>query len=122
MVDAFYRGTDEEAHTGLTVKANNLFCKNGYLQETGLIEHIAQSAAAFAGYETYKKGKAPQHGYIGEVKKLSIKHLPAIGEKLHTQIVVKAEAQGVTLIAAKTQTEQGTEAASCQMKIFIKPA
>lgn len=119
MVDAFYEAADGKAHTGLTIAADNMFCRNGLFTEPGLIEHIAQSAAAFAGYGNYCQGKQPQLGFIGEVKKLRIQRLPEVGSQLHTFLEVKGEAAGVTLVAA--ETKEGEEVvATCQMKIFIK--
>ncbi|MDR2469314.1 MAG: hydroxymyristoyl-ACP dehydratase, partial [Tannerella sp.] len=53
MVDAFYEGRDTEAVTGLTVRTENLFCDGRHLTESGLIEHIAQSASALSGYKAF---------------------------------------------------------------------
>ncbi len=119
MVDTFFCADAEGAETGLTIAADNIFCKGERLREPGLIEHIAQSAAAFAGYAPYTKGEAPKLGFIGEIKKFKINRLPVVGEALHTRLRVLGEAAGVTLIAAETDVE-GDVVASCQMKIFIK--
>jgi predicted hotdog family 3-hydroxylacyl-ACP dehydratase len=84
-----------------------------------MIEHVAQSAAAFAGYAPFTKGELPKLGFIGEVKKFKIARLPKVGEFLHTSLRVLGEAAGVTLISAETKS--GEEVlATCQMKIFIK--
>src|SRR5574344_1542745 len=119
MVDVFYDATDTEANTGLTVTADNLFCENNKLREPGLIEHVAQSAAAFAGYDTYRQGLVPKLGFIGEIKKFKIYRLPLTGECLHTHLAVLGEAAGVTLLAAETRVNDEI-ITSCQMKIFIK--
>ncbi len=126
MVDTFFAGDNTGAETGLHITVENIFCSDGKMRETGLIEHIAQSAAAFAGYAPYTRGEAPKLGFIGEIKRLSITRLPAIGEFLHTHLHVLGEAYGVTLISAETFSEDQTTAteatpiAACQMKIFIK--
>lgn len=119
MVDALYEASSDGAHTGLTVKSDNLFCRNGMLEEPGLIEHIAQSAAAFAGYETYCKGLPPKLGFIGEVKKMRITRLPRVEDMLHTYLYIIGEAAGVTLVSAETKVNDETVAVG-QMKIFIK--
>lgn len=119
MVDTFYKADAESATTGLTILTNNIFCLDGHLQEPGLIEHVAQSAAAFAGYAPYTQGEAPKLGFIGEVKKFKINRLPQAGEHLRTSLKVLGEAAGVTLIAAETRVEDEC-VATCQMKIFIK--
>lgn len=119
MVERFGDATETEASTALTVTTGNLFLKNGCLQEPGLIEHIAQSAAAFAGYGTFRQGLAPRLGYIGEIKNFRISRLPEAGEVLETRLKVLGEASGVTLLTAETQSA-GSKVAECRMKIFLK--
>ena len=119
MVDTFFCADEESAETGFHVKLGNLFCEGGFLREPGMIEHVAQSAASFAGYVPFTKGESPMLGFIGEVKKFKIIRLPEVGEFLHTRLHVLGEAAGVTLIWAETRS--GEEIlATCQMKIFIK--
>ena len=119
MVDTFFGASEEGAETGLHVQSGNIFCEEGYLREPGMIEHVAQSAAAFAGYAPYVKGELPKLGFIGEVKKFKIIRLPKVGEFLHTSLRVLGEAAGVTLISAETKVDEDI-LATCQMKIFIK--
>lgn len=119
MVDTFFEADAVSATTGLTIKSDNIFCQGNQLQEPGLIEHVAQSAAAFAGYAPYTRGENPKLGFIGEVKKFKINRLPQVDEVLKTSLRVLGEAAGVTLIAAETKV--GEECvATCQMKIFIR--
>ena len=119
MVDTFFCADEESAETGFHVQSGNIFCERGFLREPGMIEHVAQSAAAFAGYAPFTKGESPKLGFIGEVKKFKIIRLPKVGEFLHTCLHVLGEAAGVTLISAVTKS--GEEVlATCQMKIFIK--
>ena len=119
MIDTLIDATDGEARTALTVAADNIFCSAGQLREPGLIEHIAQSAAAFAGFSTYKQGLPPKLGYIGELKKIRINALPLVGDTLHTTLRVLGEAAGITLLDAETRVGD-TVVAVGQMKIFIK--
>lgn len=119
MVDTFFSADETDAETGLHIHADNIFCQADTLQEPGLVEHVAQSAAAFAGYAPYTRGEAPKLGFIGEVKKFKIVRLPHCGEFLHTHLHVMGEAGGVTLIATEVQVE-GETLATCQMKIFIQ--
>lgn len=119
MVDTFYQADTEGADTGLHITPNNLFLKNEVLQESGIIEHVAQSAAAFAGYLPYTQGELPKLGFIGEVKKFKINHLPHIGDFIRTHLQVLGEAAGVTLIKAETTCKEKIIATG-QMKIFIK--
>ncbi len=120
MVDTFYEATEDECLTGLQVKSENIFCENGELIEPGLIEHIAQSASAFAGYkEKLKNAEQPPVGYIGEIKKFKLARRPKVGEEVRTHIRTVSEMMNVSLI--KTESEvNGEIVATCQMKIFIK--
>jgi 3-hydroxymyristoyl/3-hydroxydecanoyl-(acyl carrier protein) dehydratases len=120
MVDTFYGATDTEADTGLTVADDNMFCSDGFFMEPGLVEHIAQSASAFAGYKAKIKNEPTPIGFIGEVKKFRINFLPRSGDKLCTHIRIISEVLGVSLLTAETVVGEEV-AAQCQMKIFIKP-
>ena len=120
MVDTFYGATESEADTGLKIADDNLFCSDGFFSEPGLVEHIAQSASAYAGYQAKIKNNPTPIGYIGEVKKFRINFLPRTGDELRTHIRIISEVLGVSLLAAETKVN-GEVAAQCQMKIFIKP-
>ena len=119
MVDTLYEADDESGITGLTISEDNIFCRDNKMQEPGLIEHIAQSAAAFAGYKTFKNGLPPKLGFIGEIRKCKINTLPEVGENLVTNIRVLGEAAGITLVSAETSSN-GNTIVTCQMKIFIQ--
>ena len=119
MVDKLYSADDQGAVTGLDISDQNIFCKDGRLMEPGVIEHIAQSAAAMAGYPYYKNGEAPKLGYIGEIRKFKLYRLPECGEALETRIQVKGIAGNVTLIRAES-TASDNKVASCDMKIFLE--
>lgn len=121
MVDELLRSGEVEALTCLEIRSDNYFLeKDGMLAEEGLIEHIAQSASAFAGYKAFKGGAVnPPVGYIGEVKKFRCNFRPEVGNCLMTTITVLADADGVTLIGGETRVGDKL-AAETQMKIFIK--
>ena len=118
-VDTLFEADDESAITGLTIKEDNIFCDGKVLTEPGVIEHIAQSASAFAGYKAYKKELPAPIGFIGEVKKFKVNRLPDIGSKIRTNITVISEAMNISLIKGEVVSENEL-VASCQMKIFIK--
>ena len=119
MIDVFYGATESEAGTGLTITEDNFFCSDGLFEEPGLVEHIAQSASAFAGYKARLANQPTPLGMIGEVKKCRIHFLPRTGDDLRTHIRILSEALGVSLLAAETKVN-GEIAVRCQMKIFIR--
>ncbi len=119
MIDKFYGIENNESRSGLTVMPDNIFCSDGEMQETGIIEHIAQSAAARVGYIYVEKGEEVPLGFIGSVDKLTVHRLPQVGEELTTTISIMQEVGDITLVAA--QTISGIETvADCRMKIFLK--
>lgn len=119
MVDVVWSASDTGAETGLTVLPDNIFVRDGVFREPGLIEHIAQSAAAYAGYGTFVRGEKTKLGFIGEIKDCELLVLPPVGGELHTEIQLVAEVGGIRLIRAEVRVNE-IVAATCQMKIFLK--
>src|SRR5689334_15443100 len=72
--------------TTFKVEADNIFVKDDLLQEPGIMENIAQTAAAKAGYEVKKLGSEPLLGFIGAIKDLNIYNLPKVGETIETTV------------------------------------
>lgn len=122
MVDELVGVDGDEAVTRLIVREDNYFIEDdGRMLEAGLIEHIAQSASAFAGYRAIAAGAtAPPVGYIGEIKKFHCYDRPQIGDELDTKIVMGSELAGVTLVTGEVRISDQV-VADTQMKIFIRP-
>lgn len=121
QVDELIRVEGDTAETCLLIKADNYFIDEDHLfAEPGLIEHIAQSASAFAGYQALQQGATiPPVGYIGEVKHFHCYRRPAIGERLHTTITMGAEVAGVTMLTGETRVGEEV-VADTKMKIFVE--
>ena len=62
------QATDEFAITQFKVLAESIFVIDGVLGEPGLIENIAQTAAAQMGYVCKQKGISVPIGYIADRK------------------------------------------------------
>lgn len=122
MVDKLLEADGDKALTSLTVRADNYFIgEDGKLEESGLIEHIAQSASAFAGYMAIGRGATePPVGYIGEIRKFRCHHRPQVGDELITTITIGAEIGGVTSISGESHVHDKLMAET-QMKIYIRP-
>ena len=121
MVDRLVHYDLNGAKSVFSVRDDNLFCREGIMEETGLIENIAQTCAARTGY---KEKTEPQRdgvikiGFIGMIKRMDIVRNPLVGETLHTTIEIKDEVFNATLIEAKVEIA-GETVASCAMKIFL---
>jgi predicted hotdog family 3-hydroxylacyl-ACP dehydratase len=124
MIDRFYGIDGAMSYSSLTVREDNICVRNGFLQDFGIIEHIAQSAAARVGYIAQQQGNKPPVGFIGSIDNFTLTLLPATGATLYTQITVEQEFENITLISAVTHTSPAMDAAaqicSCKMKIFLQ--
>lgn len=118
MVDEFLGIDDNISKTRLAVKDDNIFVDDGMLSECGLIEHIAQSAAARVGYVFKTNNQEIPIGYIGSVNNFELKEFPKVGEVISTEIEIIQEVFNITLIQAKCYIND-VEIASCKMKIFL---
>lgn len=119
MVDSFCGIENDCSYSGLTITADNIFCQDGKFQEAGVIEHIAQSAAARIGYIYLQRNEPVPLGFIGSVDKLTLHSLPKVGEELSTEITIIQEVFDITLVSACVNTS-GRVIAECRMKIFLE--
>lgn len=121
MVDELLRVEGDQAVCQLSVREDNFFIDaDGLMAEPGVIEHIAQSASAFAGHNAIAAGATePPVGYIGEVKNFHLYSRPAIGDTITTTITMGPEVEGITIIRGESAVD-GQTIADTTMKIFIK--
>ncbi|MBQ9640339.1 MAG: beta-hydroxyacyl-ACP dehydratase [Bacteroidaceae bacterium] len=121
MVDELLEAAEDRAVCKFTIGADNYFLEpDGRLAEVALIEHIAQSASAFAGYRALQAGASqPPVGYIAEVKNFRPHFRPAVGDELLTTITMGAEVGGVSIIQGQTLTDERV-VAETTMKIFVE--
>jgi predicted hotdog family 3-hydroxylacyl-ACP dehydratase len=99
------------------IKADNIFVKNGFFQEAGLMENIAQTAALRAGYLALTDNKPVENGYIGSIKDFEVLQLPQINDELLTEISIRDRIFNVTVLTGKIWLNT-TLIASCEMKVF----
>jgi predicted hotdog family 3-hydroxylacyl-ACP dehydratase len=117
MIDKLVYVSENTGRGILYILESNLFCENKCLPESGLIEFIAQTAAAFMGYRKKTNNSSVSEGYIGAVKNLSINYLPPINNEIQSEIVVENEIVGYTIITGKVFFA-GQIIAACEMRIL----
>ena len=98
MVDGIIESSEKRFTSSLQLSAENIFCKDGYFSEAGLIENIAQTAALKAGYEARMANEKVKVGFIGVVKNCKIHQLPKDNEHLHTTIEVMNKLWNVLIV------------------------
>lgn len=120
MIDTFYGIKEGASTTGLTIREDNIFVRDGLFREPGLVEHVAQSAAARVGYVCKEENRPVPLGFIGAIKNFQFHLFPKVNDRLYTTIIIQHEVMGVSLIYAKVVSEDG-ETLYCEgeMKIFI---
>lgn len=118
MVDKLLSFSENEVVAGLTVSEDNIFVTGGIFQESGLIEHMAQSVALFTGYQFYLKNEPAPTGYIGSIKSIAIAELPKLSDEIETTVNVLQEFMGVTLVDIVSRVNQ-MEVARGQMKTVL---
>jgi len=117
MIDKLVYADERSAIGRLFVRESNLFCEKGHLCEAGLIEFIAQTAAAYTGYRNKTNRGAVSEGYIGAVKNLVITAMPPVNAEIQCEIVVENEIVGFTIIIGKVYYANQL-IAECEMRIL----
>jgi len=118
MIDELVYSDEKSSRTSLLINADNIFVVNGELREPGLLENIAQTAAAHAGYGAIQENQPVKVGYIGAVKNFEVFKLPLLNDRIETEIKVEDKVFGATLITGTTKCNDEL-VARCEMKIFI---
>lgn len=102
------------------IEEDNIFIKDGFFTEAGLLENMAQTAALGKGYEFSLLHKAVPLGFIGGVRNFVVNEIPKVNNKLITTITVKHTMMNVTMADAQVFVNDVLQA-SCELKIFINP-
>ncbi len=118
MVEKLHKAEGGQTIGSFKILESNIFCNEGFLQEPGLIENIAQTAAIGVGFEYRNKNKDVPTGYIGAVQKLTIHKLPEQGKTILTEVNVEHKVFNTTLINGKITCDNQL-IADCKMKIFL---
>lgn len=98
MVHELISYTEENLQARFTVTNKNIFVYQNEFQESGIIEHMAQSVALHTGYQFFLMNKPAPIGYLGSIKNIVISRRPQLGEVLDTKISILQEFMGITLV------------------------
>jgi predicted hotdog family 3-hydroxylacyl-ACP dehydratase len=104
-----------------TIAADNCMVYNGLFSEGGLMENIAQTAAARVGYIAKQENKPVAGGYIGAVKDFEVFFLPQVGNDITTEIKIENQVFNVSVITGRVWCNNEL-AARCEMKVFLNAA
>jgi predicted hotdog family 3-hydroxylacyl-ACP dehydratase len=86
MIDQLTYSGEKSARGRLIIGESNLFCRDGCLQEAGLIEFITQTAAAHEGYLQLTARNKIRRGFISLIKNLEIHSLPGVNTEIESEL------------------------------------
>jgi predicted hotdog family 3-hydroxylacyl-ACP dehydratase len=118
MIDQLVFADEKSGRSQFIVSRENIFIENGSLNASGLIENMAQTAAARIGYICQQENKPVPLGYIGAIQNLEIDDLPKINEQIETEISIKNQIFDITIVSAVIR-HNGRILARGDLKIFI---
>ena len=117
LVDQLISCNDQLFESTFQIPEQHPLVYNGRLSEGGLIENIAQTAAAGNGYEALIKGIPVPKGFIAGIRDLVVNRLPQANSRLLTKVTLENRVMGFDLIVGEV-FEKDEMIASCGMKIF----
>lgn len=118
MIDSLVYSDEIKTGCSLKLRKDNIFIKNGLFSESGLVESIAQTAAARMGYISRTENKPTPVGFIAAVKDLRILKYPEVNSEIFIEIEVINQLMGITIITGRVTLDDQVIAV-CEMKIFI---
>lgn len=118
MVGQLIYNDDTTTRSSFTVTADNCMVDKGFFSEGGLMENIAQTAAARVGYLASLEDRPVAGGYIGAVKDLEVYFLPPAGSELVTEIKIENQVFNVSVILGQVWCNNEL-CACCEMKVFL---
>ncbi len=119
MIDQLVEIDPVSATSTFHILPENIFIENGKFAEPGLIENIAQTAAAMVGQQCAINEVPVPIGFIAAVKNLTINFIPDVLSSIATKVTVTNTVMNFTIIEGKIM-QSGKLVCSCEMKILIQ--
>jgi predicted hotdog family 3-hydroxylacyl-ACP dehydratase len=118
LVDKLLYADESTSRCSFEIPEKNMFIKSGVFSTSGMVESMAQTAAAGTGYLFMMKNKIVPVGYIGAVQKLEVIDWPPANAEITMEINLLTNILQVSLVSCRVKY-MGKIMASCEMKIFI---
>lgn len=121
MIDELVSSDDTHTICRFTITADNIFIdNNSCFAEAGLVENMAQTAAAGTGFKAATGNEAPPVGFIGQIKNLEIFRLPVVGDTIETTITQQNQVMNAIMVLGEIRLKQEL-IARAEYKIFLQP-
>lgn len=119
MIDELVETTEAQTLTRFTIREGHLFVEDGCFTEPGLIENMAQTAAAGTGWKAAQEGTPVPVGFIGAVKNFEVSRLPRVGDRIESVIVLQHQVLNAHVVQGSVRLN-GEQIASAEFKIFLQ--
>jgi predicted hotdog family 3-hydroxylacyl-ACP dehydratase len=120
FVDELTYADENRSCTVFKIPEENIFVKDGFYSTPGMIESMAQTAAAGTGYLFSRNNKGVPVGYIGAIQKLQVFDLPPAKAEISMEVKLLTNILQVSLVSGVVRYGEKIMV-SCEMKIFINP-
>jgi predicted hotdog family 3-hydroxylacyl-ACP dehydratase len=118
MVDKLLYADEKKSSCTFKIQEGNIFVEQGFYSTPGMVESMAQTAAAGTGYLFKKEKKPVPVGYIGSVQKLEVNDWPPANAEITMEINLLTNILQVSLVSGLVKYGEKIMA-SCEMKIFV---
>jgi predicted hotdog family 3-hydroxylacyl-ACP dehydratase len=118
LVDKLIYADENSSVCCFHIPEDHIFVSQGFYSTSGLVESIAQTAAAGTGYLSKKNNKKVPVGYIGAVQKLEVTDWPPVNAEIIMEIKLVTNIMQVSLVFGLVKYG-GNTIAQCEMKIFV---
>jgi predicted hotdog family 3-hydroxylacyl-ACP dehydratase len=119
MVHNLLQVSESHAITELMIAPDNFFVIKGKFSEPGLIENIAQTAAAHAGYYYISQNLEVPLGFIAAIRNLNIHDCPAFTSTITTTVTITNKVLDITIVEGVVRQDDKI-LCTCEMRIFTK--
>jgi predicted hotdog family 3-hydroxylacyl-ACP dehydratase len=119
MVDNLLEYSPEQVVSSFLIRPNNILVTDGYFQEAGIIENIAQTVALRSGYEATQQNLPPRVGFIAAIKDFKLFNLVPVGQEIITTATVTHNMGDILIIKGKSEY-LGVPVAACEMRLFLE--
>lgn len=122
MLDSLVSCDEKQVVSQLTIRQDNLFLNRHGLTSAGMMEAMAQTAAARTGFLMKNQpggaNKKIPVGVIGSIKNFRLNFQPLIGSVIVTTISIEHEVLQATVVKGKVEMN-GELAAESDLQIFL---
>lgn len=120
LVDTLVFADEHKTIASFKIPGEHIFLKEDRFSTSGMVESMAQTAAAGTGWLSRENNKRVPVGYIGAVQKLEVFDWPPANADITMEITLLNHILQVSLVSGIVRYKEKT-IASCEMKIFINP-